>query len=133
MAFLLIAGLIMHFTLAGMMERLGKKPLTGDAWSGTRRSTETMAQSKTFPHLQLNPAEDLKKFRASEEAELNGYAWIDRTAGVVRIPVARAMELVLERGLPTRSDTNGAAKGPSVYELQQLRTNSNRMEIKEGL
>jgi hypothetical protein len=131
-AFLLVAGLIMHFVLAGMMERLGKKPFPTDAWSGARRGGETTAQSKAVPHLQLNPAEDLKNFRASEDTELSSYGWINRTAGVVRIPVARAMALVLERGLPTRSGTNDAATGPSSFELQQQRTNSSRLEIKEA-
>jgi hypothetical protein len=33
---------------------------------------------------------------------LEGYGWVDREAGVVRLPIERAMALVLERGLPTR-------------------------------
>lgn len=125
--FLLVAGLIMHFCLAGVMERLTKKPLSTDPWTGTRRSTETVAEAKPVPHLQLAPPEDLGKFRALEETELNSYGWIDRTAGVVRIPIARAMELVLERGLPVRTQTNGL--GPSSYELQQLRPQSSQPEI----
>jgi hypothetical protein len=28
------------------------------------------------------------------------YGWIDRNGGVVRLPIDRAMDLVLERGLP---------------------------------
>jgi hypothetical protein len=35
---------------------------------------------------------------------LEGYGWVDRQAGVVRLPIERAMELVLERGLPTRPE-----------------------------
>jgi hypothetical protein len=131
-AFVLVAGLMMHFVLARMTERLEKKSFPTDAWSGARHGRQIGAQNKTFPHLQLNPPEDLNRFRASEEAELNSYGWIDRTAGVVRIPVARAMELMLERGLPTRTGTNQAAMGPSSFELQQRRTNSNRLEIKEA-
>jgi hypothetical protein len=126
-AFLLVAGLIMHFCLAGIMDRLAKKPVSTDPWAGTRRGAETIAETKTVPHLQLAPPEDLGKFRAREEAGLNSYAWIDRTTGVVRIPVARAMELVLERGLPVRTQTNGL--GPSSYELQQLRPQSSQPEI----
>ena len=129
-AFLLIAGLIMHFVLAGMMERLGKTPFPADEWSGARRRVRTTA--KAGPHLQLEPPEDLRIFRAREETELSTYGWIDRTAGVVRIPVARAMELMLERGLPTRSETNDAATGPSSYDLQQQRPQSGRAEMREA-
>jgi hypothetical protein len=46
------------------------------------------------PRLQTTPAEDLAEMRAREEATLHGYGWGDRVAGVVRIPIERAMELV---------------------------------------
>ncbi len=55
------------------------------------------------PHLQVSGAADLAAFRAKEEAELHSYGWVDRKAGVVRIPIDRAMELLLERGLPASS------------------------------
>ncbi|MFQ5983182.1 MAG: hypothetical protein ACE5KS_07400 [Woeseiaceae bacterium] len=60
------------------------------------------------PRLQVDPAEDLKQMRAEEDAALNNYAWVDRQTGIVRIPIDRAIELLAERGLPTR-DTS--AKG----------------------
>lgn len=53
------------------------------------------------PRLQVSGAADLAAFRAKEEAELNSYGWVDRKAGTVRIPIQRAMELLLQRGLPT--------------------------------
>jgi hypothetical protein len=55
------------------------------------------------PRLQANPQAELAQHRASEEARLSSYGWIDRSAGVVRLPVERAMELVLSEGLPHRS------------------------------
>lgn len=131
-AFLLVAGLIMHFVLAGVMERLGKEPSSTDAWDGTRRGREARWQAKSVPQLQIMPAMDLSNFRAREETELNSYGWIDRTAGVVRIPIGRAIDLLLERGLPTRSGTNPPATGPSAYELQQQRPQSGQAEIKEA-
>jgi hypothetical protein len=51
------------------------------------------------PRLQTEPREDLKALRREEDAILSSYAWVDRNAGVVRIPIDRAMQLVLERGL----------------------------------
>jgi hypothetical protein len=44
----------------------------------------------------------LKDFRAREEAILNTYGWADQNAGTVRIPIQRAKDLLLERGLPVR-------------------------------
>ena len=37
-----------------------------------------------------------------EEQTLHSYGWVDQQAGVVRIPIDRAMELLAQRGLPTR-------------------------------
>ncbi len=50
------------------------------------------------PRLQTSPTDDLKALRAAEDAQLNGYAWVDRQAGVVRIPIERAMELLAAEG-----------------------------------
>ncbi|MEX2299965.1 MAG: hypothetical protein WD733_03450 [Bryobacterales bacterium] len=55
------------------------------------------------PQLQPNPTLDLGDLRRQEEAQLNGYGWVDQPAGLVRIPVERAIELMAERGLPARS------------------------------
>jgi hypothetical protein len=120
-AFLLVAGLIMHFCLAGFMQRLARKPSAQDTFAGVRRAPAGVQENKAVPHLQIAPAEDLKDFRAKEEAELNTYGWIDRTSGIVRVPIERAMELVLQRGLPVRTGSNGDQIGPSSYELQQQR------------
>lgn len=50
------------------------------------------------PRLQINPARDLQQMRAVEDEVLNSYGWVDKPAGVVRIPVDRAMKLLAERG-----------------------------------
>lgn len=54
------------------------------------------------PRLQVKPNQDLQQFRAKEAKTLNSYGWIDKDAGVVRIPIDRAMDLMLQRGVPTR-------------------------------
>jgi hypothetical protein len=52
------------------------------------------------PRLQIKGAVDLATLRAAEEANLDSYGWIDRNSGTVRIPIDRAMQLLVERGLP---------------------------------
>jgi hypothetical protein len=54
------------------------------------------------PRLQTNPREDLRALRAREDAVLNSYGWVDKTAGVVRIPIDEAIKLTAQRGLPVR-------------------------------
>ena len=64
------------------------------------------------PRLQVKPEADLAAFRAREDEELNHYGWIDRKAGVVRIPIERAMDLIAQRGLPFRRPARGARADP---------------------
>lgn len=54
------------------------------------------------PRLQTNPRQDLADLRTREDEILHGYSWIDRNAGVVRIPIDDAIRLTLERGVPAR-------------------------------
>ena len=54
------------------------------------------------PRLQTNPRQDLADLRAKEDELLDSYGWVDKNAGVVRIPIDTAMKLTLERGLPAR-------------------------------
>jgi hypothetical protein len=56
------------------------------------------------PRLQTNPREDMRELRARDEEILTSYGWVDKNAGVVRIPIDEAMKLVVERGLPTRQE-----------------------------
>jgi hypothetical protein len=52
------------------------------------------------PRLQSDPPFDLERLRAEEKARLETYGWVNRERGIARIPVERAMDLVIERGLP---------------------------------
>ena len=66
------------------------------------------------PGLQTTPWTDLKKLRAEEAAHLEGYAWVDESAGIGRIPIARAKALLLEKGIPVRAEAADAAQGTRV-------------------
>jgi hypothetical protein len=52
------------------------------------------------PRLEPDPLAPRLAIRAREEAVLSSYGWVDRGAGVARIPIDRAIELLVERGLP---------------------------------
>ena len=54
------------------------------------------------PRLQVAPRQDLADFRAREDEILNGYHWVNKEAGAVRIPITEAMKLTVQRGLPVR-------------------------------
>jgi hypothetical protein len=54
------------------------------------------------PRLQTNPRDDLRALRAHEDELLNTYGWVDKPAGIVRIPIEEAMKIIAQRGLPAR-------------------------------
>lgn len=67
------------------------------------------------PRIQPYPGVDMQSYYESQQKILNTYGWIDRQSGLVRLPIDRAMELLLQRGLPTRpAATKNAASGPNT-------------------
>ncbi|MGH7138468.1 MAG: hypothetical protein ACREHD_22180 [Pirellulales bacterium] len=62
---------------------------------------EDVSRGATRPQLlQTNPADDLARMRSGEDRALNGYRWIDKKNGVVQVPIDRAMDLLVDEGLP---------------------------------
>jgi len=54
------------------------------------------------PRLQIHPKSDLDVLRAAEARSLGTLAWVDKDAGVVQVPIERAMQLLLAKGVPAR-------------------------------
>jgi len=77
------------------------------------RSAKAVDPVALFPSPQLVPNEPkrLGEVRASEDQVLNGYGWVDRQKGVVRIPIDQAMDLLVKRGLPVRQAAKPAEEG----------------------
>jgi len=67
------------------------------------------------PTLLVKSGASLAELRAAEESDLNSYGWVDRASGTARIPIDRAMELLLQRGLPD------SGSGQTPLSLQQAR------------
>ncbi len=56
------------------------------------------------PRLEEHPAIELQQLHAQEDQMLSTYGWVDKKTGVVHIPIDRAMDLMLQRGFPTRGE-----------------------------
>jgi hypothetical protein len=75
-------------------------PLVTNVPSDTRHIAVGYPQS-VFPNPRLEEDErGLNGIRVEEEKTLNSYGWADEKAGTVRIPIERAMDLLVQRGLP---------------------------------
>lgn len=57
------------------------------------------------PRIEEHPANELKELHTHEDQILSTYGWVDKNAGVVRIPIDQAMELQMKRGFPVRKET----------------------------
>jgi hypothetical protein len=62
------------------------------------------------PRLQISPSADWRLMFEQERAALNSYGWVDRSRGIVRIPIDREMELIAQRGFPAAKAEGGIAK-----------------------
>jgi len=98
----LVVGLvIVHFISISLFHWLAARPESYPPPSPLASERQTY----TGPRLLVDQARDMEELRAREDAVLNGYGWIDRAHGVVRIPIDRAMELFVERSSQTNSGT----------------------------
>jgi hypothetical protein len=70
---------------------------------------------------------DIRDLRAEEHRELTTYGWIDRKAGIVHIPVDRAIDLTLARGLPvSQGTTQEISQGVPVSEAKSRQEGTKR-------
>jgi hypothetical protein len=74
--------------------------------TGKPTKAETQAEIKRVfpePRLEEDERDQINSVRLEEEEQLHSYGWTDEKAGVVHIPIERAMELTVQRGLPVYS------------------------------
>jgi hypothetical protein len=77
-----------------LVQREARKSPVPSTLAGTRSDVPPE------PRLQNSPFDDLKRLQAEEEKALSSYGWVDRKAGIARIPIERALEIASQGGLP---------------------------------
>ena len=98
---LIVAAIVIHLVVGGLFKYFDIR----EAHQATPEYPLPAAQENRLPpepRLQTNPRQDLADLRAREDEALAGYSWVDRNAGIVRIPIDEAIKKTLERGLPAR-------------------------------
>ena len=68
------------------------------------------------PRLQVSAPKDLEQYKAAQGEILNSYGWVDQKAGIVRIPIERAMDILVQRGLPVRGAAPAKQGMPKTSE-----------------
>lgn len=113
---LIVAAVIIHIALGAIFAFLSKAHPSPEAPSRVVVEPRIIAPE---PHLQTNPSVDLTEFREAEENKLNSYGWVDKRGGIVRIPIERAMDLIVQRGLPTRGPGSQDSSGKTPEQMRQ--------------
>jgi hypothetical protein len=100
-AALIVVAAVVHLAIWGMY-RFFESRANQQAVAAYPLAVGQQDRRPPEPQLQEHPREDLAALREREEQILNSYGVVDRNGGVYRIPIDRAMELTLQRGLPAR-------------------------------
>ncbi len=53
------------------------------------------------PRLLVDPVASYHEFKQQEEVLLNSYGWVDKEAGLVHVPIERAIKTLAAQGLPS--------------------------------
>lgn len=120
---LAIFGAVIYFIIVGMYSFLDKyersqmataSPLVTSKGAMSRVVTQD-DMDKVFkdngaPMLETNERGQFRDFLVNQENQLNSYGWVDEKADVAHIPIERAMELTVQRGLPVYAPGNVEAK-----------------------
>jgi hypothetical protein len=70
--------------------------------------------------LKNNVYQDLKALRTHETEVLDDYGWVDRKAGIVRVPIDKAIDMVVKNGVPkgkgpkTEAEVNSRGQKPQT-------------------
>lgn len=101
---MLVVGLYKYLDAREVAEKAGRYPL----------AEGVMRPLPPRPRLQTYPFDDIKELHKEENKILDHYAWIDQNAGVVRIPIERAIDVLAEKGLPYRQAEPAQPGGPGT-------------------
>ncbi len=108
-------GMWMLFRVLERRERRVDVPVPPMVAAGLRRTPPE-------PRLEADPLEPRRRMQAREEAALTTYGWVDRGAGVARIPIDRAMELLVQNGLPPSKPVVPAVATPATPQVGKRET-----------
>lgn len=96
---LMIAGIVFSWTLYTVFRSYAPTP---EAPPYTLIQPDT-SSFPPMPRLQADPHTTLVPFVRAQDSILATYGWVSKDSGIARIPIERAMELVVKRGLPVQA------------------------------
>lgn len=105
---IVVLAILMHVALQGLTAVLARMDGVSERPNGSS------AYRPPEPRLQENEAADLAALRREEASRLNDYGWIDRKEQRVHIPIDRAMESIVQNGVPDWSEKSEKTAEPET-------------------
>jgi hypothetical protein len=125
---LAVVGVVIYFIISSMYSFLDKyersqmataSPLVTSKGAMSRVVTQDYMDQRFkengAPMLETNERGQFRDFLMNQENQLNSYGWVDERAGVAHIPIERAMELTVQRGMPVCP--NGCAEANTASKI----------------
>jgi ABC-type transport system substrate-binding protein len=114
LAMLVVTAVVVEIAMWGMFVALDKYEASNDPFVTPLAAPP--GQPFPEPRLQTTPWTDLQQFRADELKRIHSYGWVDQRAGVAHLPIEKAKELLLQRGLPSRANAAGGDADEGTHE-----------------
>ena len=106
---LAVATVIFTFMLKGVYLILDRyeqehqtppSPLVVDVPTDTRHVPADARMKFPEPRLEVDERTQLNDLLTQQDDQLSTYGYVDKQAGVIRIPIEQAMKMVVQKGLP---------------------------------
>jgi hypothetical protein len=89
---------------------------------GPAQAVNPMAPARTMPpepRVEEKPWMQHVNVLTKDDQTLNTYGWTNKGAGLVRIPIDKAMDIVVQHGLPTVTPGRPVRTSPSTPILKE--------------
>jgi hypothetical protein len=104
---LMLSCIVVVFAMWAMFDFLAHREDQKNAENPNAAMMNQQQKLPPEPRLQATPRIELRDMRADEDAILNGYGWVDPNKGIARIPIGQAMDIVAQKGLPSKPSPAG--------------------------
>lgn len=111
--------LIVHFVNRGFS--------VSDSLSGHNQFNAAWGDGEIVPEVSADQPRQLRNLHNHEQRQLSSYEWVDKDAGLARIPIEQAMRILAERGF----EAPRSASAPSAIHAVTTESTEARETISE--
>ena len=113
LAFLLLGAFLAAVVTVGIFRYLH------DTYKPDVAAKQAQPQIPPEPRLEVVPSEQIQTLRAHEDHVLTTYAVVDQTSGTVRVPIDRAIDMLVQKGLPSHDYLGDVLAGRKLANRAQ--------------